>query len=127
MRFSFFKLLVVLGLLAGGCATAQIPPATPPATQPATQPADGFGPAKYQEAVLPPVPLEGFTFTHPMTVINQAELAEVKRRIAAHIEPQASAFAKLLHDADAAQSFQPDPPDTMNLMGAVCPTRTRTR
>ena len=113
--------MVVLGVFAGGCATAQIPPATPPATQPAAQPAKGFGPAKYQEAVLPPVPLDGFSFTHPMTVINQAELAEVKRRIAAQIEPQASAFAKLLHDADAAQSFQPDPPDTMHFMSAYVP------
>jgi hypothetical protein len=52
-----------------------------------------------------------------MTVINKVELAIVRKRIADRIEPQATAFAKLLRDADAAQSFRPDPPDTMNIMG----------
>lgn len=70
-----------------------------------------------RETSLPPVSLDGFRFSHPMTVINQTELAEVKRRIAAHIEPQASAFVKLISDAEAAQSFAPDPPETMDIMG----------
>jgi hypothetical protein len=74
-------------------------------------------PAHGQATPLPPVSMDGFAFRHPITVINQAELAAVKRRIAQRIEPQATAFAKLIHDADAAQSFHPDPPDTMNVMG----------
>ena len=82
----------------------------------------GHGPAQYQEPVLPPVALDGFSFSHPMTVINQTELAEVKRRIAAHVEPQASAFARLISDADAAKNFQPDPPDTMDVMGGYEPS-----
>ena len=91
-----------------------------------TQPASflvskGYGPAQSQAPVLAPVPLDGFSFSHPMTVINQTEMAEVKRRIAAHIEPQATAFAKLISDADAAQSFHPDPPDTMDVMGGYQP------
>jgi hypothetical protein len=52
-----------------------------------------------------------------MTVINQTELTEVKKRIAAHIEPQASAFAKLIRDANAAQGFHPDPPDRKSVNG----------
>jgi hypothetical protein len=79
--------------------------------------AKGYGPAVDQEAVLPPVDLTGFQFSHPMTVINRAELEEVRRRIAGHVEPQASAFLKLIADADAAQGFVPDPPVQMNMMG----------
>lgn len=81
----------------------------------------GHGPALSQEPVLPPVSLEGFHFSHPMTVIDQAELKEVKRRIAAHIEPQASAFAKLIADANAVSSFHPDPPETLDVMGGYEP------
>lgn len=77
--------------------------------------------AQEQELKLPPVPLDGFQFSHPMTVINRAELSEVKKRIATGTEPQASAFAALIRDADAVHSFQPDPPDTMNIMGGYEP------
>jgi hypothetical protein len=73
--------------------------------------------AHAQRTPLPPVSLDGFSFSHPMTAINQTELAEVKRRIAAHVEPQASAFARLIRDADAVQNFHPDPPDTLDVMG----------
>jgi hypothetical protein len=62
-----------------------------------------------------------FKFSHPMTVINKTELAEVKKRIAGKVEPQASAFAKLIRDAEAAQRFKPDPPDTMDIMGGYEP------
>jgi hypothetical protein len=122
--------LVGFWLTAGTLAQAQTQAQTQALTQAQiraqveaqTQPASflqskGHGPAQFQEPVLPPVSLDGFVFSHPMTVINQTELAEVKRRIAAHIEPQATAFAKLISDADAAQSFHPDPPDTMDVMG----------
>jgi len=97
-----------------------LPLATSPA-QAQRQPAKGFGPPQFQQPILPPVPLDAFTFQHPMTVINRAELDEVKRRIAAHIEPQATAFAKLIADADAALAFHPDPPDKMNIMGGYEP------
>ena len=81
----------------------------------------GYGPPQYQQPVLPPVPLDGFTFQHPMTVIDRAELDEVRRRIAAHAEPQATAFAKLIADANAALTFTPDPPGTMTIMGGYEP------
>jgi cell pole-organizing protein PopZ len=122
--------LVGLWLTAASLVRAQTTQTTQPLTQEQiraaieaqTQPAPflqtkGHGPAQFQQPVLPPVPLDGFSFSHPMTVIDRTELAEVKRRIAAHIEPQATAFAKLIQDADAAQSFHPDPPDTMDVMG----------
>lgn len=108
--------------LAGLWLTAGTLAQTP--TQAQTQPqapAKGHGPAQSQQPVLPPVSLDGFSFSQPMTVINPMELAEVKRRIDAHIEPQATAFAKLISDADAAQNFHPDPPDTMDIMGGYEP------
>jgi hypothetical protein len=78
--------------------------------------------ARGQDSSNPPAVLpENFVFSHPMTVINQAEMAVVKQRIANRIEPQASAFAKLIRDADAAQSFVPDPPPTMDVMGGYVP------
>jgi hypothetical protein len=73
----------------------------------------------------PPVLPGNFAFSHPMTVINQSELAIVKQRIADKIEPQASAFAKLIRDADAAQSFVPDPPETMDIMGGYEPNNNQ--
>jgi Alginate lyase len=85
------------------------------------QPAKGYGPPQFQEPVLAPVALDGFVFRHPMTVIDREELDEVKRRIAAHVEPQATAYAKLIADADAALSFHPDPPDLMKIMGGYEP------
>ena len=101
--------LLVLGLsglclIAGNLAQAQ------------AQAQKGYERARFQAPVLPPVPLDEFSFSHPLTVINHAELVEVKKRIAARREPQASSFARLLIDADAVQSFHPDPPDTMDIM-----------
>src|SRR6185436_4261668 len=58
---------------------------------------------------------EPFVFRHPMTVINQVELAAVKKRIADKVEPQATAFAKLIRDADELQSFKPDPPEAIDM------------
>ena len=60
-----------------------------------------------------------------MIIINQAELAVVKQRIAGKVEPQASAFAKLIRDADAARSFVADPPDTMDIMGGYEPNNNQ--
>src|SRR5215471_11787976 len=65
--------------------------------------------------------LDHFVFEHPMTVINRVERAIVKQRIADKTEPQYSAFEKLIHDADEVQSFVPDPPDTMDIMGGYEP------
>jgi hypothetical protein len=73
----------------------------------------------------PPALPENFEFSHPMTVINQTELAVVKQRIADKIEPQASAFAQLIRDADAARSFVPDPPETMDIMGGYEPNNNQ--
>ncbi|MGA2061926.1 MAG: alginate lyase family protein [Thermoguttaceae bacterium] len=68
---------------------------------------------------------KNFAFSHPMIVINRAELAAVKRRIADKVEPQATAFAQLICDADAAQSFVPDPPETMDIMGGYEPNNNQ--
>lgn len=57
-----------------------------------------------------------FEFRHPMTVIDQAELEVAKARVAAGIYPQAAVFPFLIRDAEAAQSFTPDPPATMEIM-----------
>lgn len=73
----------------------------------------------------PPILPDNFVFSHPMTVINQTELAVVKQRIAGKIEPQASAFARLIHDAEAAQGFVPDPPETMDIMGGYEPNNNQ--
>jgi hypothetical protein len=73
----------------------------------------------------PPILPNNFTFSHPMIVINRAELAVVKRRIADKVEPQATAFTQLIRDADAAQSFVPDPPETMDIMGGYEPNNNQ--
>ena len=70
---------------------------------------------------VPAISVEKFTFSHPMTVINKVELAVVRKRIEGKVEPQASAYAQLLRDADALQRFKPDPPDTMDIMGGYEP------
>ena len=80
-----------------------------------------IGVGAQEPARQPAISLEEFTFSHPMTAINKVELAVVKQRIADKVEPQASAFAKLIRDADAAQSFKPDPPETMDIMGGYEP------
>ncbi len=59
----------------------------------------------------------GDLFDWPMTVINSEELAIVRERIEQGAEPQASAFKKLIEDAEEAQDFTPDPPEHMHIMG----------
>ncbi len=51
------------------------------------------------------VPIE-----HPMTVINQADLAVTKARIASNVQPQKNAYTKLISDANTALNFTPNPP-----------------
>lgn len=52
-----------------------------------------------------------------MTVINGSESELVKERISRKIEPQYSAFKKLLTEAEKLQGFVADPPKTMLIMG----------
>jgi hypothetical protein len=52
-----------------------------------------------------------------MTVIDAREVKIVKERIARGVEPQASAFQRLLRDADAAQSLVPSPPASTRRRG----------
>jgi hypothetical protein len=65
--------------------------------------------------------LKDFVFTHPMTVINQQEVSIVRIRIASDLEPQKTAYARLLQHANASLTFVPDPPPTMNIMGGYEP------
>ncbi len=58
-----------------------------------------------------------FQFQHPMTVTSKKEIAVVKDRIKNGIEPQVTAFRKLILSADSSQSFTADPTVTMNVMG----------
>ena len=67
-----------------------------------------------------PVPVEGIDeveFDSPMTVINSAELKIVRQRIKDGEEPQATAYRRLIEDAEAAQEFIPEPPARMTIMG----------
>ena len=48
-------------------------------------------------------------FIHPGVLVNKAQLDEIKRRVAAGIEPQKSAFAALLADKLAAKDYTPHP------------------
>jgi len=61
--------------------------------------------------------VKNFEFTHPMTVINKAELDIVKQKIKNNTEPQASAYKKLIEDAEAAQDFTPHPTEEIYMMG----------
>jgi hypothetical protein len=67
------------------------------------------------------ITLSKFKFIHPMTVTSSKEVAIVKDRIKRAVEPQATAFKKLIEVADSLMSFIPDPPDTMNVMGGYEP------
>jgi hypothetical protein len=75
----------------------------------------------YEEHIV----LKNFKFSHPMTVTSAKEVAIVKDRIAKGVEPQASAFKKLLIAADSLQTFLPDPPDTMNIISGKQNATTR--
>ena len=48
-------------------------------------------------------------FIHPGVLVNRAQLDEIKRRVAAGVEPQKSAFAKLKADPLGALDYQPHP------------------
>lgn len=56
-------------------------------------------------------------FETPMTIINRAELTVVRARIASGQEPQATAYRRLLADAEQAQNFTPEPPGHLRVMG----------
>ena len=60
------------------------------------------------------ITLSKFKFVHPMTVTSSKEVAIVKDRIKNGIEPQATAYKKLIEVADSLMSFVPNPPDSMN-------------
>lgn len=65
--------------------------------------------------VITPINLNNFSFTHPMTVSNREELAVIKELIDKNIEPQATAYQKLIAEADEVLDFLPDPPTNMNI------------
>lgn len=67
------------------------------------------------------ISLKNFEFKHPMTVINQEDLATVKNRIQNRIEPQYSAYQNLIDQAESQLSFVPDPPNQMTIMGGYEP------
>lgn len=48
-------------------------------------------------------------FIHPGVIVNRAQLDEIKRRVAAGVEPQKSAFAKLKADPLGAPEYAPHP------------------
>lgn len=68
--------------------------------------------------IITPFDLKDLTFSHPMTIINQDELSVVKELIAKNINSQASAYQRLIDDADKALLFIPDPPVNMNIMSS---------
>jgi hypothetical protein len=67
------------------------------------------------------ISLDSFEFTHPMTVINQYELTEVKEKIQNNFELQISAFQDLISEAGIQLGFTPDAPDSMDIMGGYEP------
>jgi hypothetical protein len=58
-----------------------------------------------------PAPAAGFV--HPGVLVNRAQLDEIKRRVAAGIEPQKSAFEKLKADKLGALDYTPHPRETV--------------
>ena len=52
-------------------------------------------------------------FVHPGVLVNRAQLDEIKRRVAAGIEPQKSAFEKLKADKLGALDYTPHPRETV--------------
>jgi len=56
-------------------------------------------------------------FESPMTIVNRAEADRVRQRIREGLQPQASAYKALIDNANAALTFIPDPPSSMNIMG----------
>ncbi len=68
--------------------------------------------------VMTPLNLNSLPLTHPMTVINREEISIVNELIAKKVQPQVTAYQKLIADADEVLHFQPDPPATMNIMSS---------
>jgi len=89
---------------------------------------DNF-PPNLVNLVSPPTPwqnaynltLSDFEFEHPMTVITSDELEMIKYYVDQQIEPQYTAYLELINDAEEAQSFVPDAPPTMDIMGGYEP------
>ncbi len=86
---------------------------------------DEFYPPNVSLLVNPPVPWQGdynltippkFEFTHPMTVIRTSELEMIKYYVEKRIEPQFTAYQKLLSEANVAQSFVPDAPASIHIL-----------
>ncbi len=63
------------------------------------------------------ITLEGFEFTHPMTVINREELELIKKRLQYGVEPQSSAVATLLTNAMESLQFTPNAPKSLDIPG----------
>ena len=57
------------------------------------------------------------SFTRPMTVTNPEYLAVAKKRVELGLEPQITAYNILIDRANSALSFEPDPPEHMEIMG----------
>ncbi len=66
-----------------------------------------------------------FQFQHPMTVTSKKEIAVVKDRIKNGMEPQKTAFRKLIYIADSFQRFIPDPPVSMEIISGKQNSSTR--
>jgi len=89
-------------------------------------------PPNLTELVSPPLPWQNaynfsipdFEFEHPMTVIDGRELGMIKHYIEHQVEPQYSAYLQFLAEAEEAQSFEPDAPATMHIMGGYEPNST---
>lgn len=79
------------------------------------QPVFPDSPEPWREAYE--ITLEGFQFTHPMTVINGDELELIRERIMYGIEPQSSAFQKLLSEAGESLEFTPNAPGSLEIPG----------
>lgn len=63
------------------------------------------------------ISLKHIKFSHPMTVVNKMEQAEILQRIKQKREPQFTAYKNLLKVAEEQLAFIPDPPVSMDIMG----------
>jgi len=74
------------------------------------QPIFSHSPEPWREAYE--ITLEGFEFTHPMTVINRQE-----KRIQYGVEPQSSAMTIVKSDAGESLKFSPNAPNSLDIPG----------
>src|SRR5213075_2033295 len=58
-------------------------------------------------------PAKAAGFVHPGVMVNRAQLAEIKRRVAAGVEPQKSAFEALKTSKWGALDYTPHPRETV--------------